>query len=102
MTMRINFRLVAQADVEETAEHLEQSDPRLAFRFRKAVREAAELAARFPELGRLITTKRSGLFGSRYLILRSFRNHVLYDKPTGEEIIVLRVLRGARDIENLE
>lgn len=98
----IDFRHIAQLDVDETAEYLERSDPRLAFRFRKAVREATELLARFPELGRVMHNENSMLHGARYFILRRFRNHVLYYKPTENGIMVLRVLRGSRDIEHLE
>jgi plasmid stabilization system protein ParE len=102
MMRQIDFRGLARLDVEETANRLEQSDPRLAFRFRKAVRAAPELAAFFPKLGRLLVRKRSRLHGARYLILKGFRNHVLYFQPTKKGIIVLRVLRGSRDLDQIE
>jgi len=63
--------------------------------FFDATREASELVARHPAIGRLRSYSLSGV---RSWVVPGFENYVIFYLPTQDEVQILAVLHGARDL----
>ena len=92
---RIERTDLAERDLEEIFDHLEDHGPASAARFAKSFREKAEALARMPEMGRA----RNELAPD----LRSFTvgRYLLFYRPIEDGILVIRVAHGSRDLPAL-
>jgi len=68
--------------------------------YRQTEKTFADLA-RFPAIGAEIVTHNPRLRGIRTLTVVGFKNHVVYYRVVGNRVEIVRVLHGARDVENL-
>ena len=101
---RTGLRLseAAAADIVEQADrYKEQSGPPLAKRWEKAVTSALLRVLENPRAGTICTFRRAELSGVRRVPVAGFRKHLIFYQFRGAEILVLRVLHGARDLESL-
>lgn len=93
---------LAQQEVDSIAAHIAAEHPDAAWRFLGAVQRDCDLIRSQPEMGGL---RWSGLLPAlgtvRFLPVSQFRNWLLFYVETDAEILVLRVLHGARDIPTL-
>jgi toxin ParE1/3/4 len=101
-----NLRLVlsdaAIADILEQADwYAEQSGRLLAKRWEKAATSAILRVVRRPAAGMLCTFRSSELRGVRRTTIPGFPKHLLFYRFREEEVVVLRVVHGARDLEHL-
>ena len=101
MAHQIRFREVALRDIDAITDYLEKIDPDLADRFEASVQEVAALALKYPGLGRTLEALPPSLREARFLIPRGFRNYVVYYLPVATGIDVLRIVHGARDLEQM-
>jgi toxin ParE1/3/4 len=92
----------AVADILEQADwYVAQSGERLAKRWEKAVTNAVLRMVSRPTLGTPCTFQSPELRGVRRAAISGFPKHLLFYKFDGEEIFILRVVHGARDLERL-
>ena len=82
-------------DLREIGQRIAKDNPDAAGRFFDAAKEAFELVARHPAIGRLRSFSLSGL---RSWVVPGFENYVIFYLPTSDEVQILAVLHGARDL----
>lgn len=85
----------AAQDLEDIYEHIAKDDHRAAGRFIQRLTDTFRRLAEMPGMGR----KRDDLMPD----LRSFpvRAYLVFYRQAGDEIHIIRIMHGARDIENL-
>ena len=92
----------AVADIlEQTDWYAAQSGESLAKRWEKAVTAAVLRVVSRPASGTPCTFQASELRGVRRTTISGFPKHLLLYRFDGEEVFVLRVVHGARDLERL-
>jgi toxin ParE1/3/4 len=94
-TARILWRPRFLDDLTEAYAYLADRNPASADRLLDEVELAVQLLAAFPEIGRPREELRPGIRSFR---LRRFR-HVVFYRRTKDQIVLLRILHGARDIQ---
>lgn len=96
------FSDVAIADILEQADwYADKSGRRLAQRWEKAVTSAVSLVLRRPAADALCTFHAPTLRGVRRATITGFPKHLIFYRFDDEEVFVLRVVHGARDLESL-
>ena len=101
-TVRITLTEIAAADVLEQAEWYEaQSDPKLAMRWEGAVTSTILRISRRPSAGAPCSFESAELQGTRRVAVTGFPKHLVFYQSRGNEVVVLRIVHGARDLESL-
>ncbi len=101
---RAGIRLsdAAVGDILEQAEWYEQHSGRvLARRWEGAVTSALLLIRKNPRSGSLCSFKADELRGVRRRSIQKFPKHLIFYQADGGEVLILRVIHGARDLESL-
>jgi toxin ParE1/3/4 len=99
---RLVFSPVAIADILEQADwYSAQSERSVAKRWEKAVWLAISLVLRRPAAGAPCAFRSSSLQGVRRTNITGFPKHLLFYRFNDDEVFVLRVVHGARDLERL-
>ena len=95
MAKTVKISPLAEIDLLDIALHIAAENPRASDEFAHEFDDKFSLLLTQPEMGR----KRSELGPN----LRSFtiKNYVIFYDPIPEGIFIVRVLHGARDIENI-
>ena len=92
----------AVADILEQADwYVAQSGETLANRWEKAVTKAVLRVISRPASGTPCRFQSPELHGVRRATIPGFPKHLLFYRFDGEEILILRVVHGARDLERL-
>lgn len=94
MTYRLSKR--ANADLEEIFEYIAKSNPGAASRLDQRIHETINLLARFPGIGH----SRLDVTDKRYLFW-TVGNYVIAYRMVGPDLVVVRVLHGARNFRKL-
>ena len=90
------------SDILEQADwYVEQSGRALARRWEKAVTTAISYVVRRPAAGAPCTFRSPELRGVRRTPIPGFPKHLLFYRFDEEELLVLRLVHGARDLERL-
>ena len=95
---RVNLSRPARADVRAIMSNIGQDSPRSARRFLFAVVKLAERLTGIPELGPLYELDHPDLAGLRVFPVPRFKKYLLFYRIHDDEIEVVRVIHGARDI----
>lgn len=99
---KITLSETAAADILRQADWYEaQADQELAQRWAKAVTSTVLLMLRVPNAGSTCSFKAVELRGTRRVAVAGFPKHLVFYQSQGDEIVVLRVVHGARDLESL-
>ena len=99
---RLALSDAAIADILEQADwYIAQSGEPLAQRWGKAVTSAALRVVKNPAAGPLCRFQSTELRNVRRTAITGFPKHLLFYRMRGAEILVLRVVHGARDLEKL-
>lgn len=99
---RIAFSDAASADILEQSDwYLAQSGRTLSRRWQKAVTSAVSHIVRYPASGALCTFQSPELWNVRRVSIQGFAKHLLFYRFDGDEVFVLRIVHGARDLERL-
>jgi toxin ParE1/3/4 len=98
---RIVRRPQAESDLVELYVRIGRGSVRAADRFLAAVDRACETLAQMPELGSRPESRRLARTGVRLWSIRGFKRYVIIYRPLDDGIEVLRVVHGARNLENL-
>jgi toxin ParE1/3/4 len=99
---RLVFGDTAVADVVEQADwYREQAGAPLAKRWERAVTSALLRILKNPGAGTRCTFQSTDLRDVRRATIAGFPKHLLFYRFLDGEILILRVVHGARDLENL-
>lgn len=91
--MIVVFTASAAAELEAIGDYIALDDPDRALRFVAELREACERLAEFPARFPLVEGYRD--VGIRR---RSLGNYAIFYRVTGDVVVVLHVVHGARDV----
>ncbi len=93
---------VAINDILEQADWYQQrSGHRLAKRWESAVTSALIRILENPSAGPTCRFKADEIQGVRRMTISKFPKHLIFYRAQSDEILILRVVHGARDLENL-
>lgn len=95
---KVEFLQSAIDDLEEIVLYIARDSSKSAMKFHDKIIESALRLEEFPKLGRLIPDKKLKENGFRVIVIEKY---LLFYKIYGEEINILRVLRGDRDYPSL-
>ena len=95
---KLIVRKQAEDDVDEIAANIAKDNLTAALRFYDRVQEAFDRIALWPMIGTARQVKHLDLKGTRSYPIRGFRNYLIFYRVTGEEVEILHVIHGARDI----
>ena len=98
---RIVKRPAAESDLQEIFVYLGRSSTRTANRFLGAADQAMHQLAAMPALGGLCESDHPNLAGLRLWPIRRFPKYLILYRPLDDGVEVLRVVHGARQIEEL-
>ena len=99
MTRRIVQRRAARQDILDIVAYIAADNPNAAQALYDAYEHALETLAASPEIGRLYRTDNPELRGIRAWQIGRFRAYLIFYRPEGDAIEVIRVLHGRRDIQ---
>ncbi len=94
MNYRISRR--ADTDIERICDRIAEDNPGAADRVDEQIHRAIQMLARFPGIGH----RRADVADKRYLF-RSVGSYVIAYRVEPKELVVVRVLHGARDFRRL-
>ena len=100
MKLRIVKHRKAKRDALQIFVHIGQNNLDAAERFLQALDSDLRRLAEFPGLGTSRAFKSAKLQGVRSIPITGFTNYLIFYKATDVELQFLRVMHGARDIEN--
>ena len=93
---------MAVADILEQADWYEaQADRRLAERWERSVTSVLLRISQRPATGKLCKFQSDELAGTRRAPVSGFPKHLVFYQVHEQEVFVLRVVHGARDLESL-
>ena len=99
---RITLSDAAVADILEQADwYQNQSDHKLAKRWENAVTSTLLRILRNPRSGMLCTFMSEDLRDLRRVSVAGFPKHLVFYQFHEEDLLILRVVHGARDLESL-
>jgi toxin ParE1/3/4 len=98
---KINKRPIVIRDLIQQATYIAEDNLEAGERFLVAAEETFQSLGRMPEIGKLCGFSLPQLSGIRQYPIKGFRNYLIFYRAIDSEIEVLRVLHGARDLEEI-
>lgn len=98
MNRRVVKHARALADLEERSESIRQHDPRAALRFLAEAEATFGRLAAMPGMGRRYAPGHPVLADLRVFPIARYTSDLVFYRPLGDGIEVIRVLHGARDL----
>jgi toxin ParE1/3/4 len=100
--LALSFRDAAVSDILEQAEwYEEQADLALSARWERAVASVLIRLAQRPHCGTLCRFTSDSLRGIRRIPVKGFSKHLIFYRVEKNDVMILRVIHGARDLESL-
>jgi toxin ParE1/3/4 len=100
--LRIRLSDAAVGDIlEQAGWYEEQADRRLSTRWERGVQAALLRIAQNPRSGALCKFNAEELAKVRRVPVTGFPKHLIFYRFHRDELLILRVIHGARDLENL-
>ncbi len=93
------YSSLAESDLAAYAEYLQRSSVEAAVRFLEAFDETIDFLKRSPEAGGRCALTNPLLAGTRVWRIKGFENHLIFYRLHPNEIEVVRILHGSRDLE---
>ena len=87
--MKYRISRAADADIERICDYISKDNPSAAERMDEQIHRAIQLIARFPGLGHACAD------------VRAVGNYVIVNRLDQNEVVVVRVIHGARDFPKL-
>jgi toxin ParE1/3/4 len=91
----------AQRDLEGHVDYFDERSREVAQRYLHAVSKTFDFLAANREAGQLCHFNNAATEGLRVWPVESFRNYLVFFRPTDDGVVIERVLHGARDIDAL-
>ena len=99
MKRRLFIERAAEADLLETAAYIREKRPASAPQFVTAAREAFDLLAEPPGIGRPYQTEHLRLQGLRVWQVKGFEKYLIFYRAGKQTVYVERVLYGGRNLD---
>ena len=100
--LTLNLSEAAASDILEQADWYElQSGAGLSRRWERAVSSALLRLMRRPRTGAKCLFKSDQAQGLRRLVVEGFPKHLIFYRLEKDEVLILRVIHGARDLDSL-
>jgi plasmid stabilization system protein ParE len=100
MKRRLIARPRAELDIIEHIVYLSERKPRIAARFRHAVKESFDAIRHAPRSGAALPLKSMPGVELRFVKPRTFKNYLVIYQVADDTVFVLRVLHGSQDLES--
>jgi toxin ParE1/3/4 len=91
----------AERDLSDIADYLGRQSATLAIRFLDAAADTFTQVVAQPGLGGVFESRNRRLAGLRVLSISGYPSHLVFYRQRGEDVEIVRVLYGARDLDNL-
>jgi toxin ParE1/3/4 len=98
---RIFISKIAEQDTEEITLYLALDNPPAETKFREALEATYTLLSTMPDMGSTRDYHNPRFSNLRMFPIKKFENYLIFYQSTEEELLVVRVLHGARDIAAL-
>jgi len=99
---KLGFSDAAVTDFLEQAEWYErQSGARLANRWERAVTTSLFKLTKTPNIGTRCNFASKDLANLRRIAIDGFPRHLIFYKTQASEVLIIRIVHGARDLERL-
>lgn len=98
MTHRILITPLANQDIDAHVNYLRVYNEKAAFRLFDSIRLTLTQIAKIPKIGVSYSLQNSRLAGLRKWPIKDFSNYIIFYLEKPEQIEVVRILHGARDI----
>jgi toxin ParE1/3/4 len=98
MSHKIHITSLATQDIEHHVAYLKNESEKIALCFFDAMRSTFTRIARMPKMGRPFPLKNPRLAGLRKWQIKGFENYLIFYFEQSEEIQILRILHGSRDV----
>ncbi len=92
---RVTFSVEAERDLGDVFAYIARDKPRAAAEFVKRIEEKCRLLARFPDMGTIRDDLSAGLR------IFSVAKYAIVYRARTDDILIVRVLSGHRDIDSL-
>ena len=92
------FSRQAVADIDAIQKRIADHDPAAALRVVDAIEATSQTLSRTPRIGRVVASRFEGL---RVLSVRGSPRYLLFHQVVDDDVLVVRVLHSARDIDAL-
>jgi toxin ParE1/3/4 len=99
--MRVIVLSQAEEDISESALFIAEDTLDSALHFIESTKEAFEFLSRHPEVGSNHAFMSPTLSGTKSWPISGFENRLVFYRIRNDEIVVIRVLHGARNIDKL-
>ena len=96
--MNLRYSIKALWDMDFIAETIQQNSSRSALRFLDAAERTAENLLTFPEFGAVFESDNPRLQDLRVCLVADFQKYLLFYRIDGEEIIIVRIIHGHRNL----
>jgi len=101
MSLRIVFTSLAWADIVDTTCYLAERSADAAAKFFDCVRHSANRLSDMPELGTVTQLEDRRTKNIRIWPVKDYPNHLIFYQIETDELVVLRVLHGSTNYEEL-
>lgn len=101
MNYEIRKKPQAERDIEECFVYIGEENLDTAVHFLVAVEDSIEEIGRNPFIGKQREFKSSQLTNLRMWLVKGFSNYQIYYTVEAETIEIIRVLHGARDVDDI-
>ena len=102
---RLSGRIIrsdlALEDLDALSEHIRQRSPRAALRFLRAAELSFRKLSSMPGIGERFETDNVLYQEIRSLPISGFPSYIVYYKPLGDGVVIIRVIHAARDIDRI-
>lgn len=98
--LKATYTSLALTDIRAVSVYLAEESPDSARRFQLALRDTIGWLKQFPEMGSKYPHPESE--NLRVKLVTGFSNYVVFYKASGEELTVIRVLHGSRDMPEVK
>lgn len=95
------FNPMALADLDEITSYISSDNPLAAEEVREAILDTADSLGEHPDLGIRPRFSARRFAGIRFLPASKYPTYLLFDRELPEEVEILRVLHGARNLPPL-
>jgi toxin ParE1/3/4 len=99
--LKVIYFRKAQEDIDDITYYIAEDNLEAAVAFFEAVERTCDLLSTMPGIGSARDYRNPRFAGLRMFPVKNFQNYLIFYQSTEEELIVVRVLHGARDIAAL-
>jgi toxin ParE1/3/4 len=99
--LKVIYLRKAQEDIDDITYYIAQDNLEVAVAFFEAVESTCTMLSTMPGIGSARDYRNPLFAGLRMFHVKKFENYLIFYQSTDDELLVVRVLHGARDIAAL-